>query len=155
MFDLIQVLSGYGQSTVQKIRDNLASSGTNASGRTSRSLRYEVTEQGTLTTLRILGRPFFMTVETGRKPTPQYTKPSRDFVASIREWIQAKGGDQGAAYAIARHIHQKGTKLFRTGGRKDIVSNVVNESLFSQIEQDVLKRFANRYVNTVKESARA
>lgn len=150
MVDLIPILTQTGQSTVQRIQNNLAATGTNASGRTSRSVRYEVSNDGTIASLRVLGRPYFMAVETGIKPYPQYTKPSRDFVSEIREWLRSKGGEQGAAYAIARSIHQKGTKLWKSGGRKDIVSNVVNNDLFIQIQQATLNAFVKAYVDTIK-----
>lgn len=149
MVDLINILSQTGQSTVQRIRQNLASTGTNASGRTSQSLRFEVSSDGSIARLRVLGRPYFMAVETGIKPYPQYTKPSRDFVSEIREWLRTKGGNQGAAYAIARSIHQKGTKLWKSGGRKDIVSNVVNSDLFTQIQQAALNEFVKAYIKAI------
>lgn len=142
---MLSILQSYGNSTVEQIRSNLATSGTNATGKTSRSLRYEVIVEGNSITLRIVGKPFFKVVETGRKATPQYDKPSEDFVASIREWAQAKG-IPGAAYAIAKSIHQKGTKLHQSGGRDDIFSNVVTDDLVSRISKDILDKFAVEYL---------
>ncbi len=86
-----------------------------------------------------------MTVETGRKDTPQYDKPSPQFVASIKQWADARGIGK-FAYAIARSIHKKGTELYRNGGRTDIVSNVVNESLIDQMSADMLSKFASEYL---------
>ncbi len=143
--DILSILQSYGNSTVEHIRSNLSTSGTNATGKTSRSLRYEVIVEGNSTTLKIVGKPFFKVVETGRKATPQYDKPSEDFVASIREWAQAKG-IPGAAYAIAKSIHQKGTKLHQSGGRDDIFSNVVTDDLVSRISKDILDKFAAEYL---------
>lgn len=148
---MLSILSGYGQSTVAHIQKNLAATGTNATGKTSRSLRFEVKEQDDKQTLTVIGaRRFFMTVETGRKATPQYSNPSTEFVAAIKQWMEAKG-IEGPAYAIAKSIHQKGTKLFRSGGRKDIVSSVINQSLYDTISKDLLQQFATTYLsNTVK-----
>lgn len=145
LVDLIPILTTGGKSAVQRIQQNLASTGTNASGKTSRSVRFEVTQDRTIARLRILGRPYFMATETGIKPYPQYDKPSRDFVKSIKEWLQAKGGEMGAAYAIARSIHKKGTKLYKSGGRKDIVSNVI-PGLSTQIQKAALDQFVKAYV---------
>lgn len=142
---MLPILQQYGNSTVEKIRQNLQTTGTNATGRTSRSLRYEVIVQANTVTLKIIGRPFFNVVETGRKATPQYTEPSKEFVASIQEWAKAKGVP-GAAYAIAKSIHQKGTRLFQSGGRTDVYSNVVNQSLVDEISKDVLDKFAKEYL---------
>jgi len=152
--EIVAILSNYGQSTVDEIRRNMAATNTDASGQSSRSLRYEVTEEGTKATLKVIAKPYFMVVETGRKPTPQYTKPSQDFVNRIKSWLTSRGEDQGPAYAIAKNIHKKGTKLWQTGGRKDIVSNVVDENLVEKIEKELLNSFARQYlvslVNTFK-----
>lgn len=150
VIDLIQILQPVGNSVVNQIRQNLATTGTDASGQTSRSLKFTVTEEGTKTIFQITGRPYFMTVETGRRPTPSY-KPSRSFVARIQEWMKSRGMP-GKAYAIAQSIHKKGTELFRKGGRKDIVSNVINQSLYDQIAQEVLKKFVNQYILTIDNS---
>lgn len=143
--DVLAILSQQGTSIVDQIRQNLSSTGTNATGKTSRSLRFEVTQTSEKQTLRVIGKPFFNVVETGRKATPQYTKPSQEFVNAIKEWAQAKG-IPGAAYAIAKSIHAKGTKLFQSGGRTDIVSSVVNQTLIDKISQDVLDKFAAEYL---------
>jgi hypothetical protein len=94
-----------------------------------------------------VGKPFFAVVETGRKPTPSY-KPSKAFVASIKEWMDAKG-KTGSAYAIAQSIHKKGTKLFREGGRSDIYSNVINQNLTDKISLDLLNKFAQQFMISV------
>lgn len=149
--ELISILNQYGNSTVEQIRQNLASTGTNATGKTSQSLRYEVTNNGSKATLKVIGKPYFAVVETGRKPTPEYTKPSVEFVNSIKEWLRAKGGEEKSAYGIAKSIHKKGTKLFRDGGRKDIISNVINQDLVDHISLDLLNKFAEEFLaNTVK-----
>lgn len=143
--DVLPILQQYGNSAVEQIRANLASTGTNATGKTSRSLRYEVIVQANTVTLKVIGKPFFTVVETGRKATPQYDKPSKEFVASIMEWAKAKGVP-GAAYAIAKSIHQKGTKLHRSGGREDIYSSVVNDTLIDKISKDLMDKFAKEYL---------
>jgi hypothetical protein len=152
--EILTILSGYGQSTVDKIRQNMSTTGTDASGESSRSLTFEVTESGSKATLRVKAKPYFMVVETGRKPTPEYTKPSESFVDRIKSWLTARGKDQGAAYAIAKNIHKEGTKLWQTGGRTDIVSNVVNPSLVEEISRSLLKDFAKTYLVSVANTFR-
>lgn len=143
--DVLAILTNYGASIVSQIQQNLAATGTNATGKTSKSLRYEVTQEGSKATLRVIGKPFFKVVETGRKATPQYTKPSKDFVASIKEWVKARGILEGAAYAIAKSIHKKGTPP--TG--KLIFSNVINESLTDKINNDLLDHFTKIFTNNI------
>lgn len=151
LVDLLQILNPIGNSVVARIQQNLASSRENATGETSRSLKFTVTQSQTLTTFQITGRPYFMTVETGRKATPNY-KPSKAFVDRIQAWMKAKGLP-GKAYAIAQSIHKKGTELHRIGGRKDIVSNVIDQSLYDQISQAVLKQFVNQYIVSVNRNS--
>jgi hypothetical protein len=143
--EILSILSSYGQSTTDQIKQAIPKK----TGKTAASVRFQVEDNGTTATLRLTARPFFLTVQTGRKPTPQYTKPSKEFVQAIREWLQASGSDQGPAYAIAKSIHQKGTKLWQQGGNT-IISDIVNESLTQKISTDVLKEFARYYlVSTV------
>lgn len=141
--DTLTILSKYGTDIVTQLKQSISSH--SATGRTARSLRFEVVREGTKDILKIYGRPFIMALETGRKPTPQYTKPSRDFVSNIREWLKAKGGDQDLAYAIAKSIHKKGTK-----GTPGIISNVV-DSQVQKIEKDILEQFAKQWLFNVVE----
>lgn len=145
--EIISILNQYGGSTVEKIRQNLSSTGTNATNKTSQSLRYEITNEGTKATLKVVGKPFFAVVETGRKPTPSY-KPSESFVKSIQEWIDAKG-KTGSAYGLAQYIHKQGSKLWREGGRSDIFSNVINQNLIDKISLDLLNKFAEQFMTNV------
>lgn len=144
--DLISILNGYGNSVVQQIKENLASTNTNATGKTSSSLRFDVSQQGAKTTLKIFGRPYIATVETGRKATPG-VKPSRQFVENIKEWTKARGIPVGASYAIARSINEKGTPP--TG--KKIISNVIDQSLTDKISKDVLGQFAKLLTTNIKQ----
>jgi len=149
--NILKILSDQGVSIVKRIQANLQSTGTNATGKTSKSLHYEVKEQGSKITLTVLGKKYIGVVETGRKATPDYTKPSLEFVASIREWAKAKGIDEGASYAIAKSIHQHGTKLKQQGGRNDIISNVINQSLVKEISESILQIYSKILVANIKQ----
>lgn len=130
---------------VAEMRDNLAKTKTNASGRTSASLRVVMTNTGG----EIWGRRYFRGVEQGRAGG----RVPRNFDAIIRQWILDKGltpqaipykrkpsanwqpkytpeerGLRQMASAIARTIEKSGTSLYRSGGRKDIFTNVIEEN---------------------------
>lgn len=90
-----------------------------------------------------------MTVETGRGPTRNGNTGGPTLVDAIREWMSARSMT-GSPYGIAKVIHDEGTRLYKAGGRKDIVSNVVNKSLVEQISMEVLKQFANAYIKVIK-----
>ena len=143
--DTLTILSQQGNTLVEELKKSIA--GHSATGRTASSLRFEVKREGTKDILRIFGRPFIMALETGRKPTPQYTKPSYDFVNNIREWLKAKGGNTDLAYAIAKSIHKKGTK-----GTPGIISNTVNSQV-DLIEKNILEQFAKQWLFNVVQFA--
>jgi hypothetical protein len=153
---LVDILSKHGRSVVQDIRTNLDSSKTNATGKTSNSIQYSVTEDNTKTILWVYGRPFVFTVETGRGPR----RENQDYKVSdrIREWMDARGIGTGLteaqkeqkAKSITFLINKYGSKLHRKGGRKDIISNVVNQSLYDQITEDVMNSFANSFMDNIK-----
>lgn len=130
---------------VSEIRENLAKTKTNASGRTSTSLRVVMTENGG----QIWGRKYFRGVEQGRAGGAV----PRNFTAIIRQWIIDKGltpsaipykrtpsanwqpkytpderGLRQMASAIAHTIAKSGTSLYRKGGRQDIFTNVIEEN---------------------------
>ncbi len=136
---------------VAEMRENLASTKTNASGRTSASLRVEMTDEGG----RIWARRYFRGVEQGRAGG----RVPRNFTSIIRQWILDKGltyqaipykrkpsanwqpkytpeerGLRQMASAIAHTIEKSGTSLYRRGGRKDIFTNVIENN-----KADILK----------------
>jgi hypothetical protein len=132
------ILNQYGGGLVNELKQALSSK--SATGKTVQSLQYQVRREGNKDILTVTGRPYIMALETGRKATPQYTKPSFAFVQNIREWLSAKGSDQGLAYAIAKSIHKKGTV-----GTHGIISNPVNHAV-EQIKQETVKQFAKQFL---------
>lgn len=151
--NVLDILSKNGDYAIGQIRKNLQSTGTNATGETSRTLRQTTDKQNNIQRLQILGRAYFFTVQDGRKATPQYTKPSLQFVESIKKWAEAKGV-KASPYAIAKSIHQRGTKLYQNGGRKDIVDPVINQNFIDKISEEILERYAKEFLkNAVKISS--
>lgn len=129
--ELDSVLSDWGNRVAERIKSNLDTTGTTASGRTKDSIEV-VALDGELT---IYGRRFFEGVETGR---PAGKIPYR-FQDILYDWASAKGilanfGDteykqRSALYMVGQFIKNHGTKLYRDGGRDDIYSNVITEML--------------------------
>lgn len=145
--DINDVLAKWAEGVISGIRQNLESTGTNASGKTSASLRY-VVGNGELT---IFGRPYFRSVEEGRGPGGI---PYR-FTDIIRQWMDDKGiagkfGEtesqkRSAAYMIGQFIKNNGTKLYREGGRTGIYTDVIesempklNEMLTAAITETII-----------------
>ena len=143
MPELIDVVNNEGIHLINNIRVNLGSTGTNATLKTSQSLRIEVTQSGDIIKLTLFGRAFFTSVEDGRRPTPG-KKPSREFIENLRPWAEARGIDQSAVWAIATSINKKGTNLWRAGGREEILEPAVDEFI-NNVSQAALDNEADNF----------
>lgn len=139
------------------IINHIRINGQNASGRTIKSLHVEQpSEEETI----LYGHSPFGVLETGRRSG----KIPYGFHGIIMQWMRDKGihgtpmpyktnkqhkytpqerGDMSMAGAIAHTIATKGSKLHRTGGRDDVYSNVV---------PDTMKRLRQRLMSLVQMS---
>lgn len=142
------ILAQAGKSAVEKIQANLSSTGSNATSETSRSIHYSVENQGNKTILTIVAKPYFMVVETGRKPTPD-KKPGREMIENIGRWLAARGKEESMKWAVAVKINKEGTELYKKGGRKDIVSNVITDDFIQTIMKEILQHFAEAVMSNV------
>lgn len=148
MVDIFQILNFQADLIINQIKENLSISGTDATQKTSKSIKKRITKEGSTYRMVISGRPYFFTVETGRKPTPT-KKPSPSMVDNIRAWLQARGKDEGLAWAVATSINKKGTKLYQQGGRTDIATDVINSKV-EDITQAIIKQVSQDYLTTIK-----
>lgn len=121
----MELVSSELEALKQKVIENQKNSGQVASGRTIASMKVEVTEDGGV----LWGRSPFGTLETGRKPG----KVPAGFWKIIRQWMENKGiqvqKPDSFAYLVARKIANEGTQLFRNGGRDDIYSPEVKDTV--------------------------
>lgn len=124
-----EILIDIMQSSRDSIADAIVREGANASGRTIKSLRSEVTEGDDGMSARLFGRQAFHTLERGRAGG----RVPRGFRHIIRQWMMDKGIDFGNeprnrsfAYFVASKIALEGTKLYREGGRTSIYSPAID-----------------------------
>lgn len=122
---VMELVSSELEALKHKVIENQKNSGLVASGKTIASMKVEVTEDGGV----LWGRSPFGTLETGRKGG----KVPAGFWKIIRQWIDDKGihvdKPNSFAYLVARKIAREGTQLFRNGGRNDIYSPEVKDTL--------------------------
>ena len=144
MPEIYNVIQGQGIELMNNIRLNMGRAGMNATNKTSHSLRIELKQEGTKFKMQLFGRPFFMTVQTGRRPTPD-KKPSREMISNIAEWMEARGMDERQVWAVATNIQKKGTQLWRDGGRTDIVDPAIDEFV-NGVSQALLEAEADNFV---------
>ena len=145
MVAIQDALTAFGNETVQIIQSNLASTGTNASGETSQSLNSTLTHPNRV---QVTGKPFIYVVETGRKAG---TPPP---VSNIIKWLQTgkvefSGSIESAAFAISRNIGRFGSKLFREGGRDDIITPAVSDQRIDKLTEDIANISLNLIVKTI------
>jgi hypothetical protein len=145
---IVDIVKNEGIQLMNDIRANMGSAGMNVTNETSHSLSIETKEEGTKIKMTLLGRPFFMTVQTGRRPTPG-KKPSREMISNITAWVEGRNMDLSAVWAIATKIQQKGTKLWQSGGRKDIVDPAV-EDFVKNVERAILDKEGERYATQIQ-----
>lgn len=146
--ELLKLLNDQSRSFIAQIQGRLSSTGTSATGKTSKSLRYVIEEGTSKIVLEVLGRPYFATVETGRKPTPD-KKPSRAMIDNIKEWVSARGKPESAVWAIATKIQKEGTELFKKGGRTDIYTDQ-KETFADQLYQSITNEIADEIFKNAK-----
>lgn len=131
------------QEELQKLRarvaTNIVKAGQNTTGKTIASMktRVEATSDGFLGTLT--ARPYFGALETGSRPwRTQYYKTKKDgsrylaapkfFIDIMRDWMNAKNVP-GSPFLVATKIMSEGSKLFREGGREDIYTNEIPQTI--------------------------
>lgn len=116
------------QDLARRIAENIANNGQTASGRTARSL--EVVDEND--SIALYGRKAFGTMETGRKGG----RVPRNFSDILYQWSLDKGiafyderERRSFAYLLAKKIQKEGTELFREGGRADVYSNEIQQTV--------------------------
>ena len=123
------------------------SAGQKASGKTSESLSVEniTSDSG-----EIWGTKYIGVLETGRKGG----KVPYDFKNILKRWALAKGLSFSSesdfnrwAYFVSQKIKREGTKLYLAGGRKDILSQPINnfserftKKITSQFEMELTNK---------------
>ena len=149
MPEIFDIVNANGIELINNLRANLGSTGTNATLKTSQSLRIEVNVDGLKVGMKLFGRAFFNTVETGRRPTPG-KKPSKEFIENLKPWLAARGIDESAVWAIATKINKQGTNLFRAGGREDIIQPAV-DTFVNNVSQQLLESAADNFQIKIRE----
>ena len=146
---------------IQRVRQNIASADQVVSHATINSIKMggHGPSGG-----NVVGASYIGVLETGRKPgkfPPLMQLPSGRKVSVLYPWVmkrEAGSMDESAcasaAYLIARSIAQKGTALWRKGGRKDIFTNevliterIVQERLNAYYEGILVSQFKDKTQN--------
>lgn len=148
--DISTLLSNAFGKCIAEIKSNSERAGQVATGKTLRSLEFTLEQQGTAYIARILGRPFFGTLETGRGVYQGGKGDPRGFNQRLIEWMKARGFQckdeaeyERQANRLRWHINKFGTKLYQKGGRKDIFTPAVND-LTEFLEQELIVFYTHK-----------
>lgn len=141
------ILKKEGDAIIRDLQSAMASTGANASGRTSQSLLNEVSSSGiSRATMLITGGVGWQFVEQGRRKTEN--NGNGELKGIIKQWMIDKGVTipegytlESFAFVVTRSIHRRGTKLNYTKTRRDIYTSVINEERINSITAQVTKTF--------------
>lgn len=131
------VLNTYGQIGVQLLKQALSS--VRATGKTERSITYEITDDNKLI---IYAREFTQLIEKGIKPSGK--NPPPEMIQLLTEYAQARGmaDPKKAAWGIAKTILKEGDKTHKRGGR----------IVYSDVLQTFQKEFKKALIESEKKT---
>lgn len=164
--DFAMILQRRLNECANRIRENITSTGTRASGHTQASIRVEVSaDTGT-----IYGRQAFSVLQTGRRGG----RVPRGFVYILKQWAKDKGinpspipyirrpsarwqpkytpeqrGLNAFAGAVAYRIRMRGTALYINGGRNDIYTEPIREAV-QGIKEDLKTAYVAEIVKDLR-----
>lgn len=148
----------YGQRFVDLIKSKVPV----VTGKTRDSVDYQVTKDESSITLKVTGRPFFKSVETGRGPYKQ--GGYQEFDKHLEEWMEARGfqkkttkkginyyliGDQWmSGKSLAYLINKRGDKKHREGGI-DVYSSDTDR-LIAELKKDLAQYIKEDLISVIK-----
>ena len=133
------------EDTKKSIQKNLASSGRNASGSTSKSLKVTSSITPTQVVAKLTGSNVLEVLEFGRGATKNASS-NATWKGELLSWMRIRGIPEGAFYPIWRKINRDGYK-----GTPGIVSNPVDDfkkGVGKALKAVILKDFRSNGVSS-------
>jgi len=144
-----QALEAFGQDTVELIQENMAAAGENASGETSREIKWMMPTDNQVI---VSGPSYVFVLEKGRRPgkMPPVTP-------NITDWIRSKGlsiekSVESVGFAISKKIAEEGTKLFQQGGRTDILTPALSDERIDKLLNQIADISLDLFVGNIEEN---
>lgn len=148
--NITETLEQYGVIGVEVLKQAIAQ--VEATGKTSASLRYEVSSTDRKDVLLFYGRAYFDLIEKGIRPSGK--NPSPEMINFLTDYARARGMDkpESAAWGIAKTILKEGDKTYRSGGRVVYSDDLVKfvEELKTVLSKQVSKGFLTEVVGAFK-----
>lgn len=145
---LKEYFTDLGLEITNDLRHALRANDRNASGKTSDSIDFAVSEDRDKVVFEVTSSRVLRILESGRGPTrndgPGHVKEG------IRQWIRDKGirseiPEQSLVFLITRKIHREGYK-----GTPGLITDTINDKLIEDIQQRVLEMEGNEFVKQLQ-----
>jgi hypothetical protein len=139
--EIRQILREELEALRERIIENMSRADQIVTGKTRDSMQVTIGEQEGGMSGVLSGRQAFATLETGSRPWSR--PPSRSprwFADLIGEWIDAKGLDLNK-WAVAHTIIHQGSQLYRSGGRSDIYTPEIAQTM-ENLGDRILERYS-------------
>lgn len=148
------ILNNYGILGVQMLKAKIEP--LSATGKTADSISYEVTSQEGTDILKIFGREYISTLETGRGP--RKSNQQGEFLDNMLEYMQARGigadltdkKRRQLARFLTLKINREGDATYKKGGRQ-VYSNDL-EKYIEALKEALRKDFILSFRNNLKTS---
>ena len=155
MKTVTEILNDFGNSSVNDIRSNIKRAGKNVTGETSAAITSEMI---TPDRVQVSGPSYVYTLEDGRGPRRGTTKS--EFPSKLRTWLIKRGNYKNFGNTIEQAtrslqflINKRGTKLWREGGRKDILTPVVDDPRrYERLTKDIAEAQLNKTISEIDKS---
>lgn len=129
---MVEVYKKISDDILDKLKKKFIEKGKVATGRTIKSLRSEVFEDG----FEIWAGGWVEYVEYGRGKLKSAKKT--DFYERLLQWARVVGFPETKVRFLQYYINKFGTKMHREGKTAGILPAVLNEDLIQQIKKEVL-----------------
>lgn len=143
------ILEKRGDEIVYSLRKSLKDNNRIATGKTAQGIEWKVSDTTNYTTLTIEAPSHITFLEDGRKPSK--SKGGSGFLDELREWMKARNiFSQGMTpeqleFLIYRKINKVGFQ-----GTTGLISNIINQSLFQKIENEVAEKTLEETFQNIK-----
>lgn len=145
---LVEYFQTLGLNIQKDLRENLRKHNRNASGRTSDSINFEVSENKDGILFQIVANSNIRNLQEGRGKTEK--SGSGGVKRGIAQWIKDKGikseiKDSSLIFLITRKIHREGYK-----GTQGLISDVINDELIESVQKAVADLESKEFSKNIK-----
>lgn len=128
---LIDTMKTEGTRLVSAVQNSQRKKGLVASGRTGRTVRWEVERKRYGVQLRILGSRVFRWLQNGRGPN-RSGRPGREQIAGLTEWVKLKGLPLSAVWPIAINQAKRGYRVPNKYNEGGVLSDIIGHQALQQ-----------------------